>query len=53
MKISRKLQRLVESKIRHGLATGALPVVERNSVSGTHSRPNPEKAGGSELDQAK
>ncbi len=53
MKISRKMRQQVEVKIRHGLATGALPMVERNSASGTHARPEPEKAGGAEMDQAK
>jgi hypothetical protein len=52
MKISRKMQLQVEVKIRHGLATSALPIVERNSANGTHTRPV-EKAGEAEKDQAK
>jgi hypothetical protein len=53
MKISRKLQLLVETKIRHGLATGALPVVDRSSATGPITRPGPDKAGGTEKEQAK
>jgi len=33
MKITRKLQRQVEIKIRHAMATGKLPVIERNSAA--------------------
>jgi hypothetical protein len=53
MKISRKIRQQVEVKIRIGLATSALPMVERNSASGTSARSGQEKAGGEELDQAK
>ena len=53
MKISRKMQLQVEGKIRHGLATSALPIVERKSTSESHSRPMPDKAGGADMGQAK
>ena len=53
MKISRKIRQQVEVKIRVGLATSALPIVERNSANGTSARTGQEKAGGEELDQAK
>jgi hypothetical protein len=43
------MQQKVEIKIRHGLATGALPVIERNSGSGHHSRPEAEKANGADI----
>jgi hypothetical protein len=52
MKISRKMRQQVEVKIRHGLATGALPIVERDSANGTHARPM-EKTGGADAEQAK
>ena len=52
MKISRKMRLQVEGKIRHGLATSALPIVERNSATESHPRPGTEKAGG-EMEQAK
>jgi hypothetical protein len=53
MKISRKMAHKVEIKIRHGLATGALPIVERSSANGTHARTGPEKAGSAEGEQGK
>ncbi len=53
MKITRKLQRQIEIKIRHGLATGALPVIERNSHPGHHARPEADKHGGAGIDQSK
>ena len=53
MKISRKMRLQVEGKIRHGLATSSLPIVERNSATEPHARPGTEKAGGAEIDQAK
>ncbi len=53
MKVSRKMRLQVEGKIRHGLATSALPIVERNSTADSHTRPGPEKAGGTDIDPAK
>ncbi len=53
MKISRKMQRQVEIKIRHGLATGSLPVIERSHAGGQHTRPDAGKGGGNDLDQGK
>ena len=53
MKISRKMQLHIEGKIRHGLATSALPIIERNSATGTHARPEPGKSGGTDKEQAK
>ena len=53
MKISRKMQMQVEGKIRHGLATSSLPIVERKSATESHARPAPDKSSGSDLDQAK
>ena len=52
MKISRKMRLQVEGKIRHGLATSALPIVERDAATGTHARPV-EKAGGADTDHGK
>jgi hypothetical protein len=51
MKISRRMRLNVEGKIRHGLATGALPIVERTTTTETPTRPA-EKSG-PETDQAK
>ena len=45
MKIFRKLQRQVEIKIRHGMATGKLPVIERNSASEPDLKPGMDRAG--------
>ncbi len=53
MKISRKMQLHIEGKIRHGLATSALPIIERNSATGTNARPEPKKSDGADADQAK
>jgi hypothetical protein len=53
MKISRKMRLQVEGKIRHGLATSALPIVERNSATESNARPTPDKSGGADMDQAK
>ncbi len=38
MKITRKLQEKMESKIRHHLATGVLPVIKRSPELGSESR---------------
>jgi hypothetical protein len=53
MKISRKIKLHVEMKIRHGLATGSLPMVERTSTSPSQSPQIPAKASGSETDSTK
>ncbi len=53
MKISRKIKLQVEMKIRHGLATGSLPLVERTSASPGHTQQIPAKASGSETDSTK
>jgi hypothetical protein len=53
MKISRKMQHKVEIKIRHAMATGALPVMQRSSEAGAHARPEADKGGSAEVDQGK
>ena len=53
MKISRKLQQKVEFKIRHAMATGALPVIQRSSALGQTARPEADKSGASDIDQGK
>jgi hypothetical protein len=46
IKIFRKMQRQVEIKIRHAVATGRLHNVEPSSTTGTHPRPELDKADG-------
>ena len=46
MKITRKLQRQVEIKIKHGMATGKLPHIERNSTGERESKPGTDSAEG-------
>jgi len=53
MKISRKMQRQVEIKIRHAMATGQLPVMERNSTTGHYPRPDLDKADGNDTGHSK
>jgi len=53
MKISRRMRMQVEGKIRHGLATSALPMAERTSTAESQVRPSPDKSGGAGLEQAK
>jgi hypothetical protein len=53
MKISRKMRLQVEMKIRHGMATGSLPEVERQGTSTTYNRQAPEKGNGGGSDAAK
>jgi hypothetical protein len=52
MKITRKMQRQVELKIRHAMATGQLPIVERNSTAG-NQRQELDKADGSDAGHSK
>jgi hypothetical protein len=53
IKVSRKMQRHVELKIRHAMATGILPVVERSSGNGAHSKSGTDKSEGNDLSQGK
>jgi hypothetical protein len=53
MKITRKMQRQVELKIRHAMATGQLPILERNSTTGNHPRQEFEKADGNDAGHSK
>jgi hypothetical protein len=53
MRISRKMQRQVEIKIRHAMATGQLPVVERNSTTGNYPRPELDRADGNDAGHSK
>jgi hypothetical protein len=46
MKISRKMHRQVELKIRHAMATGTLPVLERGSTGETDPKLELDKADG-------
>ncbi len=52
MKISRKLARQVENKIRHSMATGAFHGIERSAGAGQQTRHGSDKTGSSE-DQGK
>ena len=38
MRVTRKIQSLVEAKIRHSIATGQLPRIDRSSTTATHPR---------------
>ena len=53
IKIFRKMQQKVELKIRHGLATGKLPQVERSPGSVDASRQGIDKIDGTRLGQSK
>jgi hypothetical protein len=48
VKISRKLHRQVELKIKHAMATGMLPTLVRNSSSGEHARSELDKTEGND-----
>jgi len=43
MKVTRKLQQQVEVKIRHAIATGPLPFVERSTTTQAHPKPESGK----------
>jgi hypothetical protein len=53
MKISRKLHRQVELKIRHAMATGMLPTVIRNTPAGEPSRTEADRTEGIDLGTSK
>lgn len=53
MKVSRKMQIHVEAKIRHAIATGPLPFVERSSTTETQPRQESDKTHGSDTGQSK
>lgn len=53
MKISRKMQRQVEIKILHAMATGTLHVMQQGSPTGTHSRQESDKADGNDTGHCK
>jgi hypothetical protein len=53
MKISRKIHRHVEAKIRYAIATGPLPFVERSSSTGTHHKPDTTKVDANDTGQSK
>jgi hypothetical protein len=53
MKVTRKLARMVENKIRHGMATGSFQEPERSLITGPLPRPAQEKSSGSETDRTK
>ncbi len=53
MKISRKLARMVENKIRHGMATGSFHEPERSLITGPLPRPAQDKNSGIETDRTK
>ncbi len=44
---------MVENKIRHAMATGQLPSVERNSTTGQLTRPESDKSGSLGTDHTK
>ena len=46
IKITRKMQRQVETKIRHAVATGRLHIVDRNSNATNHTQSELDKADG-------
>jgi len=53
MKISRKLQRMVENKIRHSMATGSFHGIERASTTGPLPRPVGDKSASADPEQVK
>jgi hypothetical protein len=53
IKIFRKLQRQVELKIRHAVATGRLHNMERSSNPGTHPQTELDKADGNGMGHSK
>ena len=53
MKITRKLQRMVENKIRHAVVTGRLHDVERPNAAGSPTRPDSDKADGNGMSQSR
>jgi hypothetical protein len=53
MKYSRKMQRHIEGKIRHAMATGSIPSIARGSATGDHTRQALEKTDGVDLGQSK
>jgi len=53
MKLSRKMQLQVDSKIRHSMATTQLLVMRRSSATGTHPRPELDKADGNDTGHSK
>ena len=53
MKVSRKLQVHFEAKIRHAIATGPLPYIERGSTRETEPKQESDKDNGTDADQSK
>jgi len=53
MKVSRKMQIHVEAKIRHAIATGPLPFVERSSTAAAQPRQVLDKANGNDTSHSK
>jgi len=53
MKIFRKLHQQMELKIRHAMATGILPIVQRNSTREATPKTGPEKPDGNDTGQSK
>jgi len=53
MKLSRKLQLQVDSKIRHTLATSQHLMIPRSPTTGTHPKPEPGKADGNDTGHSK
>lgn len=53
MKVSRKLQVQFEAKIRHAIATGPLPHVERGSTTEAHPKEALDKTAGKSTSQSK
>jgi len=53
MRVTRKIQSLVEAKIRHAIATGPLLRIERSSTTETHPQQASNKAESGETGQSK
>jgi len=53
MKIFRKLHQQMELKIRHAMATGILPTVQRNSTRDAAQKSGPDKPDGNDAGHSK
>jgi hypothetical protein len=51
--VTRKIQSMVEAKIRHAIATGPLPRIERSSSAETQPRSDANKSEQDGADQSK
>ncbi len=53
MHVSRKMQRHLDAKIRHAIATGSVPRTEETSTTESHPKQDSNKTESSDTGQAK